>query len=106
MAVVRVTYDHELTLISKAIVEDELGNQTEGEEVERNVLCGIKSVGRTEFYDAAVKGLKPELIFVINQFEYEGENKVKFENNLYSIIRTYSTGEELELTCERDIGNG
>ena len=96
-----MTYDHELTLISQTITEDEIGNQIPVE-TETVVLCGLKSVGRNEFYSAAVTGLKPELVFVIHGYEYNGEQVVKFEGNRYRVIRTYLTDfEEVELTCER-----
>ena len=96
-----MTFDHELTLIGQAITEDEIGNQIPVE-TETVVLCGLKSVGRTEFYNAAVTGLRPELIFVVHGYEYNGEQIVKFEGVRYRVIRTYATGfEEVELTCER-----
>ena len=99
--VVPVTYDHELTLINQTITEDEIGNQIPVE-TETVVLCGLKSVGRNEFYSAAVTGLKPELVFVIHGYEYNGEQVVKFEGNRYRVIRTYLTDfEEVEITCER-----
>lgn len=101
-----MTYDHELILFTQTIVEDELGNQIPGE-VPRAILCNVKSIGRTEFYSAAGAGLKPELVFIINKYEYQNEDKVKFEELPYKVIKTYSTGsEEIELTCERSIGNG
>ena len=96
-----MTYDHELTLINQTITEDEIGNQIPVE-TETVVLCGLKSVGRNEFYSAAVTGLKPELVFVIHGYEYNGEQVVKFEGNRYRVIRTYLTDfEEVEITCER-----
>ena len=101
-----MTYDHELTLISQTVKEDEIGNQIPVE-TETVVLCGLKSVGRNEFYSAAVTGLKPELVFVIHGYEYNGEQEVKFEGNRYRVIRTYLTDfEEVELTCERVAADG
>ena len=101
-----VTYDHELTLIGQRIEEDEIGNQIPVE-TETTILCGLKSVGRAEFYDAAASGLRPELVFVIHAYEYGGERVVKFEGVRYNVIRTYQTGtEEIELTVERVVGNG
>ena len=101
-----MTFDHELTLISQTVKEDEIGNQIPVE-TETVVLCGLKSVGRNEFYSAAVTGLKPELVFVIHGYEYNGEQEVKFEGNRYRVIRTYLTDfEEVELTCERVTADG
>lgn len=101
-----MTYDHELTLISQTYTEDEIGNQVPVE-VKIPILCGLKSVTRSEFYNAAANGLKPELIFVVHGYEYKGEKQVEFEGSRYNVIRTYSKDfEELELTCERVAANG
>lgn len=101
-----MTYDHDLTLISQEIREDEIGNQIPVE-TETTVLCGLKSVGRSEFYDAAASGLRPELVFVIHGYEYNGERIVKFEGVRYNVIRTYQVDfEEMELVCEKVAGNG
>lgn len=96
-----MTYDHELTLIGHTCTEDEIGNQIPVE-TEATILCGLKSVTRSEFYNAAANGLKPEIVFVVHGYEYNGEKEVIFEDNRYKVIRTYSEDfEELELTCEK-----
>ena len=98
-----MTYDYELTLIQQTYTEDEIGNQTPTE-IKTVVYCGLKSIGRTEFYNAVANGLKPELIFNINKFEYSGEQLVEFEDKKYKIIRTYSNDfEKIEFTCEKVI---
>ena len=100
-----MTYDNELTLISATITYDDIGNPIETP-IETVVLCNVKSIGRTEFYNAAANGLKPNLIFLIHKYEYNGENLIEFEDIKYKVIKTYSTGiEEIELTCEKVIGN-
>ncbi|MCP3025413.1 phage head closure protein [Halobacillus sp. A5] len=100
------TFDHELTLIHVSYEEDEIGNQKKVEE-KRTILCNVNSISKSEFYDASVQGIKPEIEFIINKFEYENESKVEFEGVKYSVIRTYSINfEEIELTCERVVGNG
>lgn len=111
-------YNHELTLISYEIDEDEVGNQIP-RPIRRKVLCKVVDIGNNEFYNAKVSGLKPVIKFVIKSFEYEGEKEVKFDNDNYEIIRTYHIGkedegrrmnrlrfDEMELTCEKVIGHG
>lgn len=101
-----MTYDHELTLIGQTIQEDDIGNQI-SVETETVVLCGLKSVGRSEFYSGAATGLRPELVFVIHAYEYNGEQIVEFEGVRYRVIRTYQTGtEEIELTVEKVNADG
>jgi len=100
-----MTYDHELTLIDYTIEYDEIGQQKKIE-TRTNILCAVKSIGRNEFYAAAQAGLKPEITFVIHSYEYNGEKKVEFEGEKYKVIRTYMKDfEEMELICEKVIGN-
>jgi SPP1 family predicted phage head-tail adaptor len=92
---------NEINLIQETYNFDEIGNQIPIE-VKNSIFCDVKSVGRTEFYNAAVNGLKPTIIFVIHSYEYNGEKQVEFEGKKYKVIRTYATGpEEVELTCEK-----
>jgi hypothetical protein len=106
-----MTYDNELTLLSSTITYDDIGNPIQ-EPIEVNILCGVKSIGRTEFYNASANGLKPEYIFVVHPYEYSGETYVEFSEDSspkqrYKVIKTYKKDmEELELTCEKVIGNG
>lgn len=103
--VVRMAYDHELILIDQTYVKDEYGNQIPVP-VRKSILCKVKSIGRNEFYSAAVAGLKPEIVFVIHAYEYEKEKKVEFEDDKYRVTRTYATGiEEIELTCEKVVAD-
>lgn len=102
----QTTYDHELTLIQQQTVEDEIGNQRV-QDVPKDVLCRLSSIGRNEFYSAATANLRPDITFIVHAYEYEGERKVKYNGQQYSVIRTYSTGfEEIELTCERSGADG
>lgn len=65
----------------------------------RDVLCGLRSVGYTEFYEAHSVDYHPELKFVLADYlDYEGETLVKYGARLYRVIRTYRTGQELEIT--------
>ena len=100
------TYDHELVLIGETIQEDEIGNQ-KPVETRTTVLCSVKSAGRSDFYSGAAAGLRPELVFLVHAYEYNGERIVEFEGMRYRVIRTYQTGtEEIELTVERVVGSG
>lgn len=104
-----MTYDYELTLISQTYTEDEIGNQIPVE-TESVILCGIKSITKKEFYDAAMAGLRPELTFIIHGYEYSDDVKaVVFNGVRYESIRTYGINdgfEEMELTCKRVAADG
>lgn len=68
----------------------------------RDVFCGLRSVGHAEFYEAYATEYRPELKFVLADYlDYEGEPFVKYGADLYRVIRTYRTGQELELTVGR-----
>lgn len=100
-----IMWQNELILISKTFEFDDIGNQVPIEN-KTEVFCDVKSVSRSEFYNAATAGLKPSLVFVIHDYEYNNEETVEFENNRYKVIRTYHKSvEEIELTCEKVIGN-
>lgn len=72
----------------------------------RVVLCGVRSIGMREFYQANASDFHPEVKFVLADYlDYSSERLVKYEGDLapagvYRILRTYRTGQELELTAE------
>lgn len=65
----------------------------------REVYANKKSVRQSEAYQAAVIGLKPELMFEIQSGEYEQEERVLFNGKYYEITRVYDRGEVTELVC-------
>lgn len=70
-----------------------------GEGTRRDVFCGLRSIGHTEFYEAYATDLRPELKFVLADYlDYEGEAFVEHNGTIYRVLRTYRTGQELELT--------
>lgn len=69
--------------------------------VKRRVLCGRQSVTRAEHYQAAAQGLRPELVLVVNRYEYQGETAVECDGVTYTVARTY-TPERSERIAEFD----
>jgi SPP1 family predicted phage head-tail adaptor len=112
--VVVVTFDYELTLINLMESENELGDPISAELPPTYVWCDKQSVTRAEHYAAAQHGLKPEIVFVVNQYEYAGQKQVEFEGSRYRVIRTYhsktskgiSDFETIELVCQGAINRG
>ena len=71
-------------------------------ETTRRVFAVVKSVGMREFYTAQEQGLEPSLVFVLSDYgEYNGETLVDYNGARYRIIRTYVSGQTIELTAER-----
>lgn len=67
----------------------------------REVVCNIKGVKRSEFYQAQSAGYKPEISVEIKVFDYERERYLEFDGAMYKIIRTYPvSAESVELVCE------
>jgi len=99
-------YDHGLNLIGYTITQDSIGNEIRTPTT-TTVLCEEMSVGRNEFYNAAQNGMKPEIILKMHAYEYSGQESVEYYGVKYKVLRTFKVGiEEIELTCERVIGNG
>lgn len=92
-------------LLTMTFIEDEIGNQIETY-TERMVYANEMYVNSSEFYDAAVTGLKPEKQFEIYSWEYEGEKKLKHNNVIYSIIRTQKKGDKIRLICQKVLADG
>ena len=67
----------------------------------REVFAEIRSVGFTEYYAAKSAGIEPSIVFMLTDYmEYDGEKIVGYNNNRYRVVRTYTNGQTIELTCE------
>lgn len=77
-------------------------------ETSRQVYCTVRSVTRSEFYNALNAGVQPEWIFVLALAEdYQGERVVRYRGQKLRVIRTYVTADDgIEITCERSDVNG
>lgn len=93
-------YNQVIYLISTTVTEDEIGNQIETE-TERKVYANEYSVSSSEYYNAAMTGLRPAKQFEIYSFEFQQETRLRHENTKYRIIRSETKGEKTRLTCER-----
>lgn len=91
-----------ISLVSKAITYDEHGYAVVTR-TEREVFAEVKSVGMREKYEALQAGLNPELTFVLaDYYDYELEDEVIYEGQLYRVLRTYRDGLRLEIVVTRD----
>jgi len=100
-----VRHNQIISLVSTTYIEDEIGNQIETIS-EREVYANEMSVGSSEYYNAALTGIRPEKRFEIYSFEYQNEEKLKHEGIVYRIIRTEGKGEKTRLTCEKIAADG
>lgn len=70
-------------------------------ETNRQVFCGIRSIGQSEFYQANATTYRPELKIVLADYlEYDGETIVEYNGQRFRVVRTYRVGLELEIVLE------
>ena len=84
-----------ITLITKSCT----GATVELKETE--VFAEKKSVRQSEFYAAQQVGLNPSLVFVIDIRDFESVKapvEVIYNEETYTVIRTYCIGENVEIT--------
>ena len=93
-----------IKLINVIVTEDAIGNQI-ASTTERAVYANEYYVSQSEFYNAAVAGLKPEKQFEMYSYEYQDEPKLEHDGVTYNIIRTEKRGDKIRLTCERIIAD-
>lgn len=92
-----------LTLIRQTRGTDDYGDPVLSETT-REVFARLGSIGQKEFYQAHAVGLQPELKFVLPDYlDYDGEALVEHNGQRYRVLRTYRTGQELELTVYREV---
>ncbi|MDM5189358.1 phage head closure protein [Bacillus sp. DX4.1] len=86
-------------------VEDDLGQIEEVETFSRQVFCGKKSIPQSEFFQAGQSGIKASRVLIVHVLDYQDETKVKYNEKVYSIYRTYERDDEkIELYCEVKAG--
>lgn len=90
----------EVTLISEELVKDKNFEQQQ-KTTEQTVIGTLSSVSASEFYAAANTGYMPEIVLKIYEQEYSGQKKVRVNGVQYTVIRTYLSGDYIELHCQR-----
>lgn len=85
--------DDVLTLITTAKEQDANGVWREIEQEPRQVFCHVRSVSRSEFFQAGRNGLNPAFVFVVFAGDYSGETLLEYRGQRYGIYRTYHVPE-------------
>lgn len=74
---------------------------------DESIFCNEKSVKYSEFYQAQSIGMKPEIVLEVKIADYNKEKYVMYDNQEYTVLRTYKTSSEnIELTLVRGVNNG
>lgn len=100
-----VSLDNVCYLLESKIDTDDEGWQEETF-TERECFCAEMPVASAEFYRAGHEGIKLEKVLVIDSENYDNETAVKYDDEVYSIVRIYISSNgftELHLTLK--VGN-
>lgn len=93
-------------LLSSTWTQDSIGQWTEKTDY-REVFGQISSVNSTEFFAAGQNGITPEFRITMFGPDYEGEQNLLLDGEIYSIYRTYiGRNDTLELYVEKRRGDG
>lgn len=90
----------EAALIKEVYVQTEDHEQRTVQQ-ETPVIGTLSSVSASEFYAAANTGYTPEIVLKIYEQEYSQQKKVRVNGVQYTVIRTYLSGDFIELHCQR-----
>lgn len=84
---------------------DEYGNYNEVV-TETKLFCNQTRISRNEFFMAGNSGYTLSYNVVVNDFEYKGQQKARYLDKEYSIIKTYPVSSGLlELTLGERVGD-
>lgn len=84
---------------------DKYGNYNEVVR-ETKLFCNQTRISRNEFFMAGNSGYKLSYNIVINDFEYNNQEKARYLDEEYSIIKTYPVSNGLlELTLGKKVGD-
>ena len=99
-------YSEIIYLVTQIRGFDDIGNDTSTSETLNKCYAKKQSVRTNEFYNAAMVGLTPSCEFVIKRLNYSGESELKYNNEIYSVIRTIDPKNKFDivLVCARKIG--
>lgn len=90
----------EVTLIGEKLIRNEHSEQV-AVQTETSVIGTLSGVTASEFYQAANTGFRPEIVVTIYEQEYAQQQRLRIGDALYTVIRTYLSGDFIELHCQR-----
>lgn len=94
-----------IQLLTPRVTKNNIGVVTRQGYTEKQVyLIKVEEIYANEFYEASQLGLKPELRLRISATSYNNERELKYNDQIYTIIRTSNpNADEVVLICERKI---
>lgn len=88
-----------------AYTVDSIGQRT-ATVSEKAVFAKVESISMSEFFQAGVTGLKPDLKFTVWLTEYEGQENLRYGTDVYSVYRSYRRKDgRIELYTQKRVGD-
>lgn len=84
--------------IETNMVVDDEGNEVEGESIDTQVYCNVRSLGFETWATAAQLGLKPELQVEVRTIDYAGQSQAVFKGREYDLSYSSTRGDNTILT--------
>lgn len=99
-------YSEIIYLVSETRGKDAIGNDIVSTSSSTKCYAKKQSVKTNEFYNAVEVGLTPSCEFVIKRLNYNGENTLIWNNEVYTIIRTIDPKNKFDivLVCSKKMG--
>lgn len=95
------TFDEEVHLIGLVEGVDDEGFNVIVEGKKPPILANKLSVRSNEYWQAKQSGISLSYTFEVHAIEYNGEEKLMYDDDEYRIERTYEKGDYVELICVR-----
>lgn len=99
-------YTEILYLIKNTSEKDDIGNILNSKTVERKIYAKKNKVGSKEFYNAVAVGITLTAELQINRLNYDNESKAKYNDKIYSIIRTLPANDPLDIILVLGVKQG
>ena len=85
---------------------DEEGNEVEGEPIDTEVFCNVRSVGIETWATVAELGIKPEAQIQVRSCDYDNQTIVILDGRMYDVSYTSTRGDFTIITLATHIPNG
>ena len=99
-------YTEVIYLITNQSTQDEIGNFVSNGNIRQKCFAKKQSVKTSEFYNATTNGYKPSIEFVIKRENYNNQELLSWNDELYQIIRTVDPKNKFDivLICSKKVG--
>lgn len=91
-------------LVSEEHKQDDIGQWTTTQTLKK-VFAYIQSATQKEWFEGGRNGLNPQYKCSMFVGDYNGEDKVKIKDTIYTVYRTYCKDDTIELYLELRKGN-